>query len=69
MDTKLGKVETYCEELSPKKFHSSLQTWSREVMWQIKIIKSPISQGLFHQTCPFVLYLHFNFLFQIIVSI
>ena len=38
MDTNYGKVVTYCEELPP------ITILSREVKWQIKIIKSLISQ-------------------------
>ena len=46
MDTKHGKVTTYCEGLPPIKLQNPLNMWLREVTWQNKIIKSAIPQCL-----------------------
>ena len=46
MATKLGKVVTYYKKLQPNKSQNLLNTWSREVTWQIKNILSPLPQYL-----------------------
>lgn len=46
MDTKHGKMEKSCQGLPPIKLYKFLTTWSREVTWKIKIIKSPIIKCL-----------------------
>ena len=46
MTTKLGTVVTYHKELSPIKSHDPLIMWSREIMWQIKIIITPLPERL-----------------------
>ena len=38
MSTKHGKVVTYREGLPPLKSHNPLNTWSREVTWEIRNI-------------------------------
>ena len=40
MATKLGRVRIYNKELLSIKLHNPLNTWSREVMWQIKNIST-----------------------------
>ena len=42
MTTKFGRVVTYHEGLPHIKSHDPLITWSAEIMWQTKIIMSPI---------------------------
>ena len=46
MTTTLGRVGVSDEGNSPMMPHDPLTTWSREVMWQIKSLISPISQSL-----------------------
>ena len=52
METKHGKVASYCEELPPIKVHNSLKTWLCDVTGQIKII-FPYRDAYCHQTGPF----------------
>ena len=46
MVTKLDRVVDYDEGHSTMISHDTLNTWSREVTWQIKSLKSPILQNL-----------------------
>ena len=48
MSTKLGRIKTYLEELTPIKLHDALVVWSFKITRQTKIIISPLSQ------CPWL---------------
>ena len=52
METKHGKVASYCEGLPPIKVNNPLKTWSRDVTGQIKII-FPYRNAYCHRTGPF----------------
>ena len=53
MDIKFSKLATYCDGLPPIKSQKPLNSWSHEVTWQIKMIKSSILQCLWSRTCFF----------------
>ena len=50
MATKLGKLVTWHEGLPPIMLLDPLVTWSCEIMWQTKIIISPLPQYLWPQS-------------------
>ena len=52
METKHGKVASYCEGLPLIKVNNPLKTWSRDVTGQIKII-FPYRNAYCHRTGPF----------------
>ena len=49
--TKLGRMVTYLEQLSPVKLFDPLVMWSYKITWQTKTIITPLPQCLYgHQT-------------------
>ena len=42
--TKLGKLVTYYEGLSPIKSHDPFITWSCKITWQTKFITTPLPE-------------------------
>ena len=46
VETKYRKLVAYLEELPPVKSHDFVNTWICKVTWQVKIVKSSLSQYL-----------------------